>query len=185
MVIAIIIVWIISTILSLPPLFGFGEVKFSFTTSLCTAYLVGRTDIAPNFYVLVLVAEGLIPLIILLVMYIWILIIVRKSVLNQLKKSVNGEAQQHVIAEDSVANKKRNIQLRLVRTFTVIYTANLITWVPMMALVITGAILGAGRVPIFMYSIALLSYLSETVIHPILESVLIREVRLTLYSIVK
>ncbi len=57
-----IIIWIICTVVSIPPLFGFGEIKFSFTVSTCVPNLVGMTHMAPNYYyyTLLLVA-GLLP----------------------------------------------------------------------------------------------------------------------------
>ncbi len=175
--IAIITVWILCTVISLPPLLGFGEMKFSFTVATCTPYLVGRTHVAPNYYYVISgMAEAFIPITFLIVMNTWILYITRKSILDRLNKSKTSEVQK----KDNMANEKRNFQLRLVRVFAIIFLANLLTWLPVIALGLTGAIVGAGQIPIFMYSFAFISYLSETVIHPILEACFIREVRVTM-----
>ncbi len=177
MLIAIAIIWTVCTVISLPPLLGFGEIKFSFTVATCVPLLVGRTHVAPNFfYVLFVLAEVLVPIIVLLVMYIWVIYIIRKSLFRRSAKSNHVEAQ----GEDKRSSKMKNLQLRLVRLFGAILTANLLTWLPMIALALTGAIVGSGRIPTPMYTFAYLSFLSETVIHPILEACLIREVRVIL-----
>ena len=79
-----------------------------------------------------------------------------------------------------IANEKRNSQLRLARLFGAIFTANMLTWLPMVALALTGAVVDPLNISTAMYSFAYLSFLSETVIHPILEAFLIKEARETL-----
>ena len=187
MLIVIVIIWILCIIVSLPPLFGFGEVKFSYQVSTCAPFVVGMTHVAPNyFYIVFLTAILLIPLICLFVMYISVVVIIRKSILAKYQRSVaiNQDAQG---AENltSIANQKKAAQLRLARLFAAIFTANLITWLPITVLALTGAIGGTEHIPNFMYTSAYLSFLSETVIHPVLESALIREVRMIISGYLK
>ncbi len=114
-------------------------------------------------------------------MYIWILCIVRSSIIANFQRSLrymDTSGGQTEIME----NERQNVQLRLVRVFVAILTANLLTWLPMIASALTGAIVRSGRIPTLMYTFAYLSFLSETVIHPILEACLIREVRVTMSS---
>ena len=65
-------------------------------------------------------------------------------------------------------------QFRLVQIFGAIFTANIITWVPMVVMSIVIAIQGVGYT--LFYTIAYLPFLAETVIHPILEARLIKEI---------
>ena len=182
LLIAVAIVWILCTVISLPPLFGFGEIKFSFTVATCVPQLVGRTHIAPNYYyILFLLAEAFLPLISLIVMYIWVVCIVRKSiVMNSQRSLINRTDTKGDLREEvrtSITSERRNVQLRLVRVFVVIFTANLLTWLPMAILAVTSAAIGSGSTPTVMFTIVYLSFLSQTVIHPILEACLIRELR--------
>ena len=75
---------------------------------------------------------------------------------------------------DRSSSKK---QLHLVKMFGAIFTANMVTWLPIMVVVLATAILGSGRVPTVVYSIAYLSYLSETVIHAVLAALLIPQLK--------
>ena len=181
MFIAIVTFWIICTVISLPPLFGFGEIRFSFTVSTCVPYLVGSTHVAQNFYyILFITAEAIVPVLTLFVMYTWILCIVRKSIVYQFRKSLsNRQRSMDCQNKDhmSTTNESVKAQLHLVSVFAVIFTANLITWLPMIALALTGACVGTGRIPDAIYTFAYLSFLSETVIHPILEVCLIQDMR--------
>ncbi len=188
MLVAIAIIWIICTVISLPPLVGFGEIKFSFTVATCIPLLVGRTHVAPNYYyILFLTTEASFPLIVLLAMYLCVVYIIRKSIVSKFKRSVivNAVETGGAQGEDkmsSISHERKNAQLRLARLFGAIFMANLLTWIPMVALALTGAIAGTGHIPTPMYTFAYLSFLSETVIHPILEACLIREVRVIMSS---
>ena len=175
MLVTIISTWILCTLIALPPLFGFGEIKFSYTVATCTPLVVESTHIAPNhFYTLLLLVDISVPIIALFTMYIWIMCIARSSFVRRKKRvTLNGSMEKGAIVKQHSKS-----QLRMVRLFSAIFIANLLTWLPMIVLVLTGASLGAKRIPTLVFSIAYLSYLAETVIHPILQACLIREIRL-------
>ena len=181
MIVTLIIIWIVCTIFSLPPLFGFGEIKFTFTVSTCIVHVIGRTSVAPNFaFVLFTLAQSFLPVVILFVMYAWILYIARKGILERLKRRVTHRAEAREPVSADTPCEKRKVQLRLVRVFLVIFTANLLTWLPAIGVSLAAAIIGAGQIPTYMHTITYLSYISETAIHPVLEACLIREVRMTM-----
>ena len=182
MIVTLIIIWIVCTIFSLPPLFGFGEIKFTFTVSTCILHAIGRTSVAPNFaFVLFALAPSfLLPVVVLFVMYAWILYIARKGILERLKRRVTHRAEACEPVSADTPCEKRMVQLRLVRVFLVIFTANLLTWLPAIGLTLAAAIIGPGQIPAYMDTISYLSFISETAIHPILEACLIREVRMTM-----
>ena len=169
MLVTIAVIWVFCTVLALPPLFGFGEINFSYTVATCTPILVGETHIAPNYYYAVLLlAEVSIPMIILFVMYVWIVCIIRSSLVRKLRRSVSVNKNK--------AHSKS--QLRMVWLFGAIFTANIITWLPMVGLVISAAVL--GTVPTLAYTIPFFSYLSETVIHPVLEVCLVQNIKMAI-----
>ena len=179
MLAAIAFIWFLCIIIAVPPLFGFGSILFSYTVAGCVPIFVGETSIGPNiYYVLAGMGEVIFPLIILFVAYVWILCIARKNLFRKLQRNL------HLSREDLADNghddgdkilKAYNWdQFRLVQIFGAIFTANVITWFPMIVLSIIIAIHGRGHT--LFYTIAYLSFLAETVIHPILEARLIKEI---------
>ena len=177
MLAAIIASWVLCVVISIPPLVGFGEIRFAPTVASCAVFLVGRTHIAPNYiYTLLLLAEIIVPVITLFIAYVWILCITRSALLKKWKRRSLIKEELGTERRD----KHSKEQLCLVRFFSIIFTVNLVTWLPMIALVLCGAILGPGRIPTVVYSIAYLSYLSETVLHPVFEALHIREVKSTI-----
>ena len=173
--VAIAIVWVSSTVLALPPLFGFGEINFSYTVATCVPIFVGQTHISQNHnYIFLLMSVSFIPLIILFVMYVWIVCIIRSSLVRKLKRCVtitmNNESS--FVAVTKVHGKS---QLRMAWLFSAIFTANIITWLPMIGLAISAGVLDAA--PTLAFTIVYLVYLSETVIHPVLMVCLIRDIK--------
>ena len=57
MLVTIAVMWVFCTVLFLPPLFGFGEINFSYTVATCTLKFVGKTHIAPNYNYICFVAS--------------------------------------------------------------------------------------------------------------------------------
>lgn len=176
------IVWIVCFLLSLPPLFGFGEIRFAYTVANCVPFLVGRTHISPNYYyIMLLTVEAFIPIVTLFVLYVWVLYIIKSTLAKSIKRSLSINSKS-TKKEDKVnrtlrsASNRKN-QLRLAGLFGAIFTANIITWIPMVGLAITAAILGPMQIPTVAYTIPYLSFLSETVIHPMLEVCLIRDIK--------
>ena len=177
----IIVVWILCTLIALPPLFGFGEIRFSYTVANCVPYVVGETHIAPNFiYNLIIFVEIMVPVLLVFTMYIWILCIIRSSLVRRFKRATETQGNKERASKEHVSS-----QLQLVKLFGAIFTANIVTWLPMISLVLTGAARGVGRVHPLFYSISYLSYLSQTVVHPILESCLLREIKQILSEVLK
>ena len=170
---AIISAWLLCIAISIPPLVGFGEIRFAYVAATCAPLFVGSTHIAPNYYyMLLLLAVGIVPIITLITLYFWIMCIVRNSLIWKLRRSaLNGDTARDQSERQNTLNKK---QLKM---FGVIFTANLVTWLPIIVVVLAAAILGSGGVPAVVYSIAYLLYLSETVIHAVLSALFIPQLK--------
>jgi hypothetical protein len=177
---ALVIVWALCCVLGVPPLFGFGEIKFSYTVAACVPFIVESTPIAPNYYyIMLLTIVALIPILTLFTLYVWIVCIIRNSLARKIKSSMSlGSTSK--MKENKSSQDYKSTQLRLVWLFGAIFTGNIITWLPMVGLVLSAAALGAGNIHTVVYSITYLSFLSETVIHPILQSCLIRDIKLVI-----
>ena len=183
MLAAIIIVWVLCIAISIPPLVGFGRILFSFSVASCVPNLLGQTHLGPiYFYALIIVAEALLPIITLFVMYTWMLCIIRQTLKQKLTSS---ECKVREIGNKSLGNKNHSKeQLHLVKFFVAIFTANLITWLPLIVLAIVTAITFSNgkKVHTVYFTFVHLSYLSQTIIHPVLEACHIREIQATIYN---
>ena len=179
MLAAIAFIWLLCIVIGSPPLFGFGTILFSFTVASCVPIFVGESPLAPNiYYVLAGFGEVIFPLIILFVAYIWILCITRKNLFRKLQRNL------HLSREDldngdhygkkALSSAYNRDQFRLVQIFGAIFIANVITWFPMITLSVVVAIQGEGHT--LLYTIAYLSFLSETMIHPIIEARMIKDI---------
>lgn len=181
MLAAIVGVWVLCIVLAVPPLFGFGQIQFSHTVATCIVIFTGATSIAPNYlYVLVLIAEGTVPFVIIFVMYIWILYIIRKFLMDNLRKTLGANGGHHLESRLDILKRHSRSQLHLVQVFSAIFTSNIITWLPLIPLAISAAVLGPGGVPTLVYSLVYLVFMSSTVIHPVLQTYLTREIRVTI-----
>ena len=182
MILVIALVWMLCIAISLPPLFGFGEIRFSFRVAACVPLLTGETPVAPNsYFVLLMLVETFIPVVTLITMYILILWITRKNLLRRVKRSQTDGATERDQKENRAALQEHNKrQFRLVQLFLAIFTGNIVTWLPMAGLALTAAIVGSGNIHTLLYTIAYISYLSETAIHPILETMLIPKIRIVI-----
>ena len=121
--------------------------------------------------------EVLFPLTALFVAYVWILCIAQKSLFRKLQRDLhlsNEDSENgHHDGKKTLKAYNRN-QFHLAQIFGAIFTANIITWVPMVIMFVVIDIQGVGYT--LFYTIAYLSFLAETVIHPILEACLIKEI---------
>ena len=189
----LVIVWIISIIAALPPYFGFGSIVFSYAVSTCVPILIGDTHGLPNvYYLLISMTICLVPIVVLLVMYIWIVCISRQYILKNPKRfallhkqsatelnflSKNFTGNDETI-EKVIHNANKQQQFRMVQVLGAIFLTNIITWIPMIVLIFAGIFIGS-LIPTFYYSFAYLCYLLEIMLHPLLQIMLIYELKET------
>ena len=177
----IILVWLFSVLQSVPPLFGFGSIRYSYWTSLCLIRFYGRTSVTENAYFVLLVILALIPMVVMLVTNAWIIIIVRIQIkkLYKTRRSFGNkrQLQNHQQSMRTEINKAKNKkQLALFKAFGTILIANMITWVPLIIL----AAISTGRnydVPFGFYTFVFLTFTSHSILHPIIEGCFIPELK--------
>jgi len=180
--IAIFVAWVISILVSLPPFFGFGSINFSYVVVSCVPLLVGSSHLLPNYYYTVLIScVGFIFFIIIMVTYVWILVIARKNLLRR-EKHLTRFSSENISSVDSrnsnnVSRSHKPQQLQMIRLFLLLFLANIVTWIPLLVAAILGAAIGPFRIPAVVYSMSWYSFIVGIVIHPILQSALIYELR--------
>ena len=188
------IVWAVSIVIALPPYFGFGSITFAYVTSACVPLVVGETHLAPNvYYLMLLVPIALVPMVVLFIMYIWIVCIARQYILKNPKKFALLRKQSAVELnslkkhpghdeeiERIIHSVNKQQQFRMVQVLGAIFVTNIITWIPMIVLILTGAIVGSFVIPTFYFSFAYICYLLEIMLHPLLQITLIYELKETM-----
>ena len=194
----LVVVWVISITAALPPYFGFGSIIFSYTVSTCVPTTTGDTHGLPNVYYLFILAPiALLLVLVLMVIYIWIVCISRQYILknpmrfallnkqfviklNSLPK--NGPSYDEEVKQ-IIHNANKRQQFRMVQVLGAIILTNLITWLPTPVVIFTRVILGTSVIPTISYSIAYICFLLEIMLHPLLQIVLVYELKETLKKV--
>ena len=172
----LVLTWVLSIFIGLPPVFGFGEIRFSNIVGSCTNIFSARTRLGESMnYIIFLVLVALVPFITTLVCNIWLLSIACRTVKLRYAKSVrNLNSDQHVSRMKSKHNQQ---QIRLAQVFGAIFVVNIMTWLPTAAISVLSGVLGSENVPPEAFSFVFLAFLSQPAIHPILETFLVARVR--------
>ena len=169
----ILLAWIVSLALSLPPFFGFGDIAYDIKLSgICFSTITGATIVAPNYAYIIFIMVFILPCVIAItVINVWTTIIIRRSALK------NRDTME---AFNTVTRGKKNLTFKqhfiIARVFMAINIVNFIAWLPqVLDLIIRGAL---GMTPGLVEQILLfLLFMSQPVVHPILQVLLVERVR--------
>ena len=175
-IVPVLAVTVICIVMSMLPAFGFGEWEFNRNFGTCLPRWTGTRNGVKNIYYMALViVEAAIPVIVLAVTNIW----TYKVVTRFLKKR---HRRRSIFKDKKEENKKlKREQLQLVRVFGALFIANLISWTPVFLVFVIVFLLSNFQkqdlVPSYVFTIGWLCFLSSPVIHPIIESFFIKELR--------
>ena len=181
-VVALLVVWLLCIALSVPPLFGFGEIKFATSVGNCFVSFFGETALTKNvYYILLVLLEASVPVVVLIVTNVWLVCLVRRhfAQMFRVRKTLTAaEKEQHRRSMRRRVYKKHNQhQIQLLRVFGALFLSNFITWLPAIGLAITAMAVDFDRVPAEVIAFVYLTYISHSVIHPLLEACFIFELR--------
>lgn len=166
-ILLIILVWILGFIMAIPPAFGFGEWEFNGFCGFC----LPRWLPARNFtYMIFLFSEALIPIFIIIFTNTWTYKIVRLF----LKKKL---IRQNSFRANTKTCHQQQQQTQLVNLFGALVISNLVAWVPVIILLIIVISTNGHGIPDWIFLIAWYFYLINPLVHPVLESLFIKELR--------
>ena len=171
-VLALCLTWIFNALISILPLIGYGNVIFNQYTILCIF------DYSHDFLI-VLLTTTLIPMVPILVCNIWLLCIVQKNIkaIYSVRRSPSSAASDQEEDKFYKAMKKQRHQkeLHLVWVFGALMCCNLVTWLP----IIINSFLVIVKIdfPIVYSTTSIVLFTFQTLLHPIVETALIKEVR--------
>ena len=170
--------WVISILISVPPLFGFGEYEYNVVLASCNARWTGESSrgIENIHYVAFFGVEAIIPIIILTVTNVWVVKIVKRFLKQRIarQRTYRGTNNSHKIKEEK---KYQHQQNQLVKVFGALFIAHIVCWTPVLTVMFVALGIGANNIPLELFLAIWLIYLTIPVIHPILESFFIKDLR--------
>ncbi len=181
-VVTVVLLWIFCIVISIPPLFGFGEYRFTQSISTCSLYFLDTSGVTDNvFYEVFAILEAFVfPVTLLVVTSVGMITIVCKQ-LKKIYGSYNLEAMGEE-TEGRLRREKGKKRFQVVKVYGAIMLSNLLTWSPN---VLNIAVIFAFcerpfRIKHEFFISNYLLVLSSVVIHPLLQTGLIPEIRRTL-----
>ena len=170
--VVLLICWLLFTVFSLLPIFGVGQIALGEVVSTCTVSFDFETmqDSRTNYvYLLVFImGASILPAIILIVTNIWMLCIIRISIMKGYHRATENSGNRGSL------NLLVRKHIRLVQVFGAIFCANIFTWVPTFISIV---MIAANVIVPWFIALGHLSLLSQAVIHPILQVVMLKDIR--------
>ncbi len=178
---ALSLVWLLCFVISILPLFRIGQIDFGLAVGTCVVSLVQPegTQVRSNFYyILGLLVEAVLVILVLIVVNIWIVVIVQKNIITvyKLRRSVFTHQPK------KNAPKINKTQLYLFRAFGAIVLTNLVTWFPLMGVAILSAVVEFDQVPTQFITFSYMVFISQSFLHPILESMFVKDIRILIFN---
>lgn len=168
--------WVFSIAISLPPIVGFGEYEYNIAFSACNARWTGdgSRGVKNIYYVTFYSLEATIPILILILTNVWVIIKIHKVLKNQIiRRRTYRRNSKAAEAEEQY----RKGQRQLVKVFTALFIAHIVCWTPVLTVLFISLVIGAEKIPLQVVVAGWLAYLSIPVVHPIIESSFIKDLR--------
>ena len=167
--------WLVFTAFSILPVFGIGVVHFVQVLPACVLNFEERgLNIHNTYYWVFHVGACITPVTILLITNTWMLCIMKKSIRNgyarSKRNSIGGRKSLN-----SIRRKYARDQTRLSQIFVALFVSSIVTWLPIAIAIIMVA--AANFFVLEFTTFSFLCILSQPVIHPILQVLLLRDVR--------
>ena len=176
-VVAIAAAWLVAVVFSILPLTGFGNIIYSDRIAACVVEASFDGSIYPAL-LLSIMCLAVLPII---VCNMWLCIIVLRNIraIYNIRVPLDDPTSSY---SRNVKRKRREKEAHLIKVFGILFCSNVLTWFP----VVVVYILEVSGVTVSIQAIAATEvfFLSQTVVHPIIETTLIKEVRVPLKSLI-
>ena len=170
----ILIAWVVSLIIGLTSQAGPGDVNFKPVFLSCIKH-------KQIVYAFALIIIGVAALSVIMFCNVWIICIVLKKInvtyivrKTSNKECMDSEQQQF---NKSIQKARQRKQLNLFRVFGALLLSNAITWLPYISLIIALIAVNYDGVPPAFISFALVLFYSQGLVHPVVQTVFIADVR--------
>ena len=173
---AVILTWLIATVLSIIPFAGFGDIIFRRESIVCSL----DPSLDHSKYPILVVAVAILSIIPIIICNLCICCIVQKNIqaiykVRQTMELSNNTTSGHSDDHRSVKKKRLEKQLHLYKVFGTLLCYDIITWLPQIAVFLTR--FSGTPVPAGVVAAAQIFFFSQSTIHPIIETTLLKEVR--------
>ena len=171
-ILGVVLIWLVGTLICIPPSFGFGQWEFNRNIAVC---LPRFTPFSNARYMVVVVLYTLIPIVTLAITNIWTYKIVSRFLKKKLvrRRSYRGSFRER--KEDNHQHQQQ--QSQLIKVFGALFIANIVIWSPIILMVFIVQATGGKGIPDWLYVLFWILFVSNTVVHPILESFFNKELR--------
>ena len=176
-------IWLIATILAVPAVLGFGQIEFNLSFGSCVPRFSGtnlKSQLSNFYYVAYVAIESLFPIITIVLCSFWTYWFVNKFLKRNYRRrsfynrrGTEGATQQR--HEDTRYHRQ---QQQLVKVFGALLVSNLVSWSPVLIVIIVVSAIGAEQVKHEVYVFGWICFLTAPVFHPIIESFFVKDMRL-------
>lgn len=178
-------IWILCIAMAILPLVGFGQIEFNRNFGACLFRFTGDNPQSgiPNFYYAMLVIFwDLVPVTILISTNVYTYKFISKFLKRNFRRRSTYRNKKAIADNKKDDNKYHQQQRQLVKVFSALFIANIVSWSPVVIVVTLIIFIPADSLPDEVYTVGWLCYLTNPVFHPILESLFVKELR---YQIVR
>lgn len=168
-ILAMIAIWLVSGLLGIPPLVGYGDIVFSTACGMIFITSPHRRRSIP--YIAVGFATHIIGISILIVTNMWVLYVALKQIQKQkmtkpLPLKEGNYFERRISAYIDVNTTMK--QIKLFQVFGGILLVHFITLIP--AVVVVAMVIVSGHVPSLFYRVVLFSIFAAAPLHPLVEA---------------
>ena len=181
--IVLIIMWLVSVIIAILPLVGFGHIIFDSLYLACTDDISGTSSDTNLAYAVFINIVYAIPILLIVIFNLLVVYIVQKNIraIYKYRRSQVGSATMRARSKElhtQFKRKRQNKELHLVRVFGGLLLANLVSWLPVITF---GAITVISRnftiIPNPLHTVSVVLFMMQVATHPIVEIALLRELK--------
>ncbi len=181
-VIIIVVAWVISFIIGILPFLGFGQHEFNRQFGSCIPRFTGtniKSDVANFYYIIFAGLEALIPIVIIGITNVFTYRLVSKFLKKNLKRKKIFRNAEELKTNSDEDKKYKHQQNQLVKVFGALCISNCVSWIPVVVVFAIGAdaLLVASNIPVSVYVFGWSFYLVNPVVHPIIESFFVKDLR--------
>lgn len=171
--IILIVMYVISFVLAILPVFGFGEIEFNSRFAACVPRF---TPVGNLYYLVVLAVEALIPILTLAVTNVWTFRLVSKFLKRNFRRRSTFRRRDREEEATEENQKHQRQQKQLVKVFGALIIAYVVAYTPTI-LAIFLSLVAVDIIPSEVFILGFVSFLTNPVIHPIIESFFVKELR--------
>lgn len=179
----VVLIWVISFWVAIPPVLGFGQYEFNLAFANCHARWTGSTNGIEHInYIIFAGVEAVIPFLLLVffnaLTYKIVTRFLRKRLARQrsFRDTSNMDQTERQKERDNTREYTKK-QRQLMKVFGGLLLAHICSWCPTLIMSVVGNIVDPRKIPLEVFLFVWITYISNPVIHPIIETFFVKDLR--------